>query len=285
MRAGGHPILKTPPRAEPAWQKFAILEALAWRVAPVMSQLIKVAGCANELRTSVVFVHGLGGHAYDTWRRGFDDKSFWPLWLSQDVEGIAVYTLNYPAPLSNWLGTAMPLQDRAVNVLESMLGEPSFRTKPITLICHSLGGLIVKQMLLDLQQQQARRPQAAELLEHVRQVIFIATPHTGARTATWLDRARVLAWPSTIARSLVANDPSLRQINVSYRGFADDRRNKLRHRVFYETQDTPAGVIVDEASSDPGLPGDPPIPVDANHITQTDRSLGASLRPHARLHI
>ena len=42
---------------------------------------------------------------------------------------------------------------------------------------------------------------------------------------------------------------------------------KLRHRIFYETQDTPAGIIVDEASSDPGLPGDPPIPVDANHIT------------------
>jgi tetratricopeptide (TPR) repeat protein len=31
--------------------------------------------------------------------------------------------------------------------------------------------------------------------------------------------------------------------------------------------DTPAGVIVDEASSDPGLPGDPPVPVDANHVS------------------
>ena len=180
----------------------------------------------------------------------------------------------------------MPLQDRAVSVLECMLGEPSFRTNPITFICHSLGGLIVKQMMLDLQQQQGRRPQAAELLEQVRQVIFIATPHTGSRQATWLDRARFLAWPSAIARSLVANDPSLRQINVSYRGLADDRRDKLHHRIFYETQDTPAGVIVDEASSDPGLPGDPPIPIDANHITiakPVDRS--AALHPHARLHI
>src|SRR3712207_6974167 len=44
--------------------------------------------------------------------------SFWPVWLAEDVEGLAVYTLAYEAPASNWLGTAMALQDRAVNVLE-----------------------------------------------------------------------------------------------------------------------------------------------------------------------
>src|SRR5262249_32958470 len=44
-------------------------------------------------------------------------------------------------------------------------------------------------------------------------------------------------------------------------------RDLLKHRVFYETQGTPAGVIVDEASADPGSPGDPPVPVDADHIS------------------
>ena len=99
------------------------------------------------------------------------------------------------------------------------------------------------------------------------QVVFAATPHTGSRRATLLDRLRFFAWPSTIARTLVANDPALRSINVAYRGFADESRDVLQHRVFYETQGTPAGVIVDEASADPGLPGDPPVPVDADHIS------------------
>ena len=99
------------------------------------------------------------------------------------------------------------------------------------------------------------------------QVVFAATLHTGSRQGTWLDRLRFFAWPSTIARTLVANDPVLRSINVAYRGLADERRSNLQHRIFYETQGTPAGVIVDEASSDPGLPGDPPVPVDANHIS------------------
>jgi hypothetical protein len=70
---------------------------------------------------------------------------------------------------------------------------------------------------------------------------------------------RFLAWPSWPARTLVANDPTLRKINVAYRGLADERRDKLCHRIFYETQGTPAGIIVDEASSDPGLSGEDEI--------------------------
>ena len=233
-----------------------------------MSQLIKIGHWteAPRARASVIFVHGLGGHPYDTWRRR-PDESFWPLWLAKDIKGLAVYTLRYEAPATNWLGTAMPLQDRAVNVLETLLGEPGLRAHPIIFVVHSLGGLLVKQVLLDLHQQKGRRPEAAALLECVTQVVFIATPHTGSRKATLLDRLRFLAWPSSVVRVLVANDPALRAINVAYRGLAEELRGKLRHRIFYETHETQTGVIVDEASSDPGLPGDPPIPIDADHRT------------------
>ena len=231
-----------------------------------MTKLIKLAAWAGKPRASVIFVHGLGGHAYETWRSKPDDDSFWPLWLAQEVEGLAVYTLGYAAPPSNWLGTAMPLQDRAVNLLECLLSERQLRDGPITFVCHSLGGLLVKQIMLDLQLQKGRRPEAADLLERITQVVFLATPHTGSRQANWLDRLRFFAWPTSIARTLVANDPTLRAINVNYRGLAEERRDTLRHRVFYETQGTPIGVIVDEASANPGLPGLPPIPIDADHI-------------------
>jgi pimeloyl-ACP methyl ester carboxylesterase len=196
-----------------------------------------------------------------------DDATFWPLWLAQDVEGITVYTLAYEAPASNWLGTSMPLQDRAVNVLEILLGAPDLKTGPIVFVCHSLGGLIVKQLLLDLQQQKDRRKDTKDLLNRVTEIVFAATPHTGSRHASLLDRLRFFAWPSTIARTLAANDPALRAINVAYRGLADERKNFLQHRVFYETQGTPLGVIVDELSSDPGLPGDPPVSIDATDIS------------------
>lgn len=90
-----------------------------------MSRIIEVATWGGVPRASIVFVHGLGGHAYDTWRRGAAGAMFWPLWLAEDVEGVTVHTLAYEAPPSNWLGTSMALQDRAVNVLEVLLGAPA----------------------------------------------------------------------------------------------------------------------------------------------------------------
>jgi len=231
-----------------------------------MSRNIKVAAWANPPRASVVFVHGLGGDALETWRSAAGDASFWPLWLAEDVEGVTVYTMSYEAPASNWLGTAMPLQDRAVNVLESLLGTPGLAAGPVVFICHSLGGLIAKQLMLDLDRQKETRPEAAALLDRVTQIIFMATPHTGSRQGSLLDRLRFLAWPSSIAKALVANDPTLRAINVAYRGLAEKRRGRLSHLVFYETRSTAAGTIVDEASADPGLAGRPPIPIDADHV-------------------
>jgi len=50
------------------------------------------------------------------------------------------------------------------------------------------------------------------------QVIFIATPHTGSRKATWLDRARVLTQSTIVADMLattvdgppeLAHDPTM----------------------------------------------------------------------------
>jgi len=235
-----------------------------------LSKLIQIATWSPTPQANVVFVHGLMGDAYATWRRGHEepasDPTFWPLWLSEDVRGLQIFTLSYDAPVSNWLGTTMAIEDRAANILELLLAEPALRALPTYFICHSLGGLLVKQAILSLREQDERSYEARVLLAQIRKVVFVATPHTGARKASVLGKLGFFVWPSAIARSLVANDPGLRKVNISYRGLADDRRDVLAHKVFYETQETLFGGIVDEASSDPGLHA-PPIPIDANHIT------------------
>ncbi|MCI0467578.1 MAG: hypothetical protein L0Y57_11330 [Beijerinckiaceae bacterium] len=80
-----------------------------------MPGLIKIAGYGGAAHASVIFVHGLGGHAYDTWRRdtkknAAEDASFWPLWLAEDVAGTTVYALAYEAP--HPIGSAPPCRSR-----------------------------------------------------------------------------------------------------------------------------------------------------------------------------
>ena len=143
----------------------------------------------------------------------------------------------------------------------------SLRDSPITLICHSLGGLIIKQVMLSLKEQEDRRPEASVLLNRIRQIVFIATPHTGARSATWLARASFLVWPTATARALVSNDPYLRKVNVSYRGSRASGEHGFRIGSIFETLSIWFGLrIVDEGSSDPGL-DENPVPIHADHIT------------------
>jgi hypothetical protein len=102
-----------------------------------MTQLIKVAGWSPAVRLNVVFVHGLGGHAYDTWRRSTEGGTFWLEWLARDIPGLAAWTLDYEAPPTNWFGTAMPIQDRAKNVLECLLGHRELRGAPLVFVCRA----------------------------------------------------------------------------------------------------------------------------------------------------
>ena len=228
----------------------------------MMTQLIKVAGWSTGVRLNVVFIHGLGGQAYDTWRRSVEGSTFWPEWLARDIPGLAAWTLAYEAPPTNWFGTAMPIQDRAKNVLECLLGRRELRGAPLVFVCHSLGGLVVKQVLRAADGRRAYSAETQALLNSVKGVVFIATPHTGSMQATWLDKLRLIAWPSASTLDLVRNNANLRDLNVWYRNWS----GSIRHKVFYEKRGTTAGVIVGDDSSDPGLLHVDPVGIDADHL-------------------
>jgi tetratricopeptide (TPR) repeat protein len=226
-----------------------------------MTQLIKIAGWSAGVRLNVVFIHGLGGHPYGTWRRGAEGSAFWPEWLARDVPGLTTWTLAYKALPTNWLGTATPIQDRAKNVLECLLGRRELRGVPLVFVCHSLGGLVVKQVLRAADGRRAYSAETQAFLASVKGVVFIATPHTGSMQATLLDKLRLLAWPSASTLDLVRNNANLRDLNVWYRNWS----GAIRHKVFYEKQGTTAGVIVGDDSSDPGLLHVDPVGIDADH--------------------
>ena len=97
------------------------------------SELHCIAGSNTpEPKADVVFLHGLGGDAFKTWRHGSDQTSSWPHWMGEEFPDVRVWSLQYPAS-PTWLtrclnlfssgrdaGHTMSLSDRARQVLDRM---------------------------------------------------------------------------------------------------------------------------------------------------------------------
>jgi TIR domain/Putative serine esterase (DUF676) len=211
-------------------------------------------------RGSVVFVHGLSGDPFKTWQSSEAQASFWPAWLAADAADVAVYVLEYDAHASTWFGRTMQLPDRATDILAELASQ-NLDKVPITFVCHSLGGLLVKQVLRIAAEQ--HKPLGADIFKQTRGVVFLGTPNMGSHLANWTDRFRVLLRPSEATTGLAANDAYLRDLNIWYRDHCDGAG--IATLVFFETKSTNGVMVVEAMSADPGLPGIRPIPVDSDH--------------------
>ncbi|MDX2104122.1 MAG: alpha/beta fold hydrolase [Alphaproteobacteria bacterium] len=233
-----------------------------------MAKLKPLATWSGHRRANVVFIHGLGGHEIETWRASDGSGGFWPHWLAEDVPGTAVFTLPHQSTQTLWRGEAMAWQDSAATMLRELLAEPDLSTGPIVLICHSLGGVLAKALLLKARSE-TTLDGAEEFLQRVRLVVFLSTPHAGSPIAGWLKYVKLIFRPTDLTVSLAAEAPALRGLNSEYVSLSNQRRGDLAHRVYYESQKTRGILVVTPSSANPGLPDMPyPVMIDgANHIT------------------
>jgi predicted alpha/beta hydrolase family esterase len=249
-----------------------------------MNGLHAVAGTADNKRLAdVVFVHGLGGDARSTWMRDRDDEAtFWPSWLAQDFPGLGVWTLGYAAEASAWKGASMALPDRGQSVLELFVNK-GLASRPLIFITHSLGGLLVKQMLQLADTQGVPRWEAVQ--RATRGIAFIATPHSGAALANFARLVNVILRSTDVLEDLEAHSAQLRTLHGWFlnrflarpglapacRSYAE--RLPLRPEVW--GLKLPAGlVIVNETSAEPNIIGERAIPLDEDHLSickPTDR--------------
>lgn len=228
-----------------------------------MSKLISISNNTNEESLlDVIFVHGLGGDPHATWGAADSLDKFWPGWLAQDISAAHVWSLSYEAAISSWFGNSMSLTDMGLN-LRATLESAAIGKRPIVFVCHSLGGLLVKQILRTSSSIKIAED-GGNIAEATTAVVFFATPHSGSQKATWMDAFRVFMWPSAAAKDLVSNSDQLRDLNFWYRDYAADKA--LKNQSYYETQKTNGFLIVDPNSADGGIPGNIAIPVAANHI-------------------
>jgi tetratricopeptide (TPR) repeat protein len=241
-----------------------------------VSRLHPISGCDNpNRRADVIFVHGLGGDSSGTWRSSKDDASSWPHWLAAAEPTVGVWSLGYAASPSKWprvlgwfgarwrdAGHAMSLPDRAVQVLD-LLALKRLGERPLFFICHSLGGLLVKQVLRTAAEAgDARKRRVAE---NTRAVLFLATPHSGAALASLIGSFPTIFGATASIEDLRAHEPHLRELGNWYRRRAPELG--IATTTYFETRDVRGvALIVDPTSAHPGV-GEDPVGVDEDHLS------------------
>lgn len=239
--------------------------------------LNKIAGCDDPHRKmDVVFVHGLGGDSWTTWMAKQDDtSSFWPGWLADDVPGLGVWTLGYAARGSKWNEESMPLADRGNQVLD-LLVSSGLGNLPLAFITHSMGGIVVKQILRHADSLGVKRYES--IRDQTRGIVFIATPHAGAEIANFVALAAALYRINEPVNELQEHSARLRELHgwflnkylvgrkVSCRTYCE--RREVRPDIPLLNLKLPKGIlVVNETSAEPNIPGERAIPLDEDHIS------------------
>lgn len=232
----------------------------------------------EDRKLDIVFIHGLAGHAERTW--GDVNEVFWPTWLGEDFTNIAVWTVGYDATPSAWLRDTMPMEDRALNILNDLSLTGRIGERPILFIVHSMGGLILKYML----EKSKINDRYSHILAHTKGVVFLAVPHDGASGANFLNALSNILRVNDIVKQLQKNASALDRLDGSFNILV--QQEKLECISFFETKEVRLkrkifgwkGIkVVGKASAKGRFPQQEPIGIDADHIeicklkTKTDQ--------------
>ncbi|MGF1520177.1 MAG: esterase/lipase family protein [Nodosilinea sp.] len=160
----------------------------------------------------------------------------------------------------------MPLAERANNVLE-IFANKRIGQRPVVFITHSMGGLLVKQLLRNATDFGSGRQR--QVAEQTKGLIFVATPHSGSNWSNWAQfiNGLLLNLPkiSLSVEELEHGHSRLQELNYVYRGHP--QLGQIPVKAYYETRPLKSiGVVVDRVSADLGKP-EAPTPVDADHIS------------------
>ncbi|VDK67111.1 unnamed protein product [Onchocerca ochengi] len=153
----------------------------------------------------LVLIHGIRGSVFWTWReRDSPSKTLrarcWPRkWLPQDVSiPIRILAIDYLSSLVHFIGVVETVSTRAQK-FSMELKTAGVGDRPILFICHSMGGLLVKRILLD----------DPEICRSTMGILFMATPHRGSPYAMYAplgvrpsDDVKLLHQQSAINRQL-----------------------------------------------------------------------------------
>jgi pimeloyl-ACP methyl ester carboxylesterase len=241
-----------------------------------MSQNDKVTGLIQipigrneETKANIVFIHGLGGDSLLTWHYHerkhllWDEHNFWPGWLADALPGFKVWLFGYD---SKKFFLEKGHDNHRYDIARNLLGYLRARQleqKPLWFVSHSLGGLVVKQML------RVAKDGDLPILEQVKGVVFLATPHLGsdlAKSGNILSIISLNLLKVTLSvEELQSHNVGLRDLDEWYR--SNTQECGIKTFPFYEMNKTWGFKVVDADSANPRVHQQEfCTPVESDHI-------------------
>ncbi|KAF2497385.1 hypothetical protein BU16DRAFT_457660 [Lophium mytilinum] len=231
---------------------------------------IKLLHASENSVVDIIFVHGLTGDREKTWTAK-GAASPWPhTLLAAKVPNTRILTFGYDAYVSDWKG--MVSKNRIGNHAMNLL---SADTRPIIFVCHSLGGLVCEDALV----QAGQRPEdhLRSILHSTHGIVFLGTPHHGSGLAQWAEQiARSIGVLKQTNPEIIAvlkrDSEVLARIQDGFHTMIRSRSKEglrpIEITCFYEELPLPSiGEVVPRHSAI--LPGYIPIGIRSNHMDMT----------------
>jgi len=219
----------------------------------------------GEIRVDIVFVHGWQGHRLTTWSTTGGEGVCWPKdVLPKSFPEARIITYGYDGNLASPFKSSSinNIGDHAKNLVNDLISErnaPEERKRPIIFVAHSLGGIIVKDAINTIELGHNRFPERKSLQDATKSIIFLGTPHRGAKgvdVAQFIGRIVTLDSKdgSSVLEELKHNAPTLERISEDFESVLAkfDEAKKINFTIFSFTEELPEpgiGFIVDKASA------------------------------------
>ncbi|PVH92332.1 hypothetical protein DM02DRAFT_605500 [Periconia macrospinosa] len=230
----------------------------------------------EKSEVDIVFVHGLRGDRESTWTK---DRVVWPKeLLSKDIPKSRILSFGYDSGITHsdkaevTQGSVADDARQLCSLLDDIRKQTGTADRPIIVIGHSLGGLVLAQVVYG-GNGATEGDSIRSIAQHIKGMIFLGTPFYGSKIAGWGEVVRRIfglfqPTDQNTLKNLKLDSKELKDLRL---GFPEviRKRNQASDKVavvfFFEKKMTyNTWVVKEEDASYPGV-GEI-LPMRANHL-------------------